>query len=703
MSKCDADWSLAHSRVYTARHLRPVFDPESVAVVGASTDPRKWGHWIARGVLRGKKRRPVYLVNRSGEPILGQRVYRSLQDLPEPVELVIMAVPSAAVGEALDATLDAGVRALLVISAGFAEVGGDGPGRQRELVARMREAGVVLIGPNCLGVVDTTSDFHAAWLAGDGPVPRGPIGLISQSGYLAYDAMLLSGDVGLGISRFASLGNQADITAADVIHSYIEHEATKVIAVYAEDFRDGRGFLEAAEMARDAGKAVIVLAAGASDASARAAQSHTGSMTSDSAVVDAACAAVGAVRVRTPAEMIDIAQVALRSARLRGKRLGIVSDGGGHGVVAADAASVAGFDIPIFSDQLRQRLLETTDRTAGVSNPVDLASSNVDPESFERVIRELAASGEVDAILMSGGFGSWDGDNTELAEQELNSGQRIAQTVKAAGVGLLVHTMMPGSRAATAMREVGAPIFRNVDSAVSSASLLLNTQPTGIPPCVDELPPGDERGYFGARALLNAAGVPLPPAIEVLTVDEAVAAGERLTYPVVLKAAELLHKSDAGGVALGISSADELRIEFERMCGAVSPGPFSVERMITEAGVELVVGCRRNERFGAVLMLGIGGIYTEILGDVAFALAPVSPEQAELLIGQLRGASLLTGSRGRKALAIAAAASTAARLSRLAASRPDIAEIEINPLLVHRDGAIALDARVLLAGASSAG
>ena len=250
----------------TPRDLRPLFDPRSVAVVGASSDPVKWGNRLAQGALRGRHRRPVYLVNRNGGEILGERAYRSPAELPEPPELVVLTVPAAAFEEAAEASLAAGAKALVGISAGLGESGEEGRAREQAVVERVRAAGAVLLGPNCLGVFDAQAELDLGW----SELPAGSIGLISQSGNLALELALLAADYGLGFSRFASLGNQADIEAAELVGAFAEHEPTRVIALYCEDFRDGREFASAAHTAVEAGKPVILLTVGGSDASVRA-------------------------------------------------------------------------------------------------------------------------------------------------------------------------------------------------------------------------------------------------------------------------------------------------------------------------------------------------------------------------------------------------------------------------------------------------
>src|SRR5215218_5967629 len=350
------------------RDLSVLFDPDGVAIVGASDDPVKWGNWLARGALRGEERRPVYLVNRRGGEVLGRPAYRSLDDLPAAPELAVLAVPPAALAPAVDDAIDAGVRALVVITAGEAD-GDAGGARDRALAERARAAGVVLLGPNCLGVFDAGAELD---LVSD-DLPRGAIGLVSQSGNLALEVGMLAADAGLGFSRFVSLGNQADLETAELIDDFRKHEPTRVIAVYCEDFRDGRAFARAAERAVEAGKPVLLLAGGGTPASARAARSHTGALVSDLVAVEAACAAAGIERVSTPKELVDVAVARLGAPPARGRRVGIAADGGGSTVIGADLAAAHGLDLPQVSRQTSSGLQAILPPTAATENPVDLA------------------------------------------------------------------------------------------------------------------------------------------------------------------------------------------------------------------------------------------------------------------------------------------------------------------------------------------
>ena len=675
------------------RDLRPLFEPRSVAIVGASNDPAKWGQWLARDALRGAHRRRIFLVNRRGGEVLGQPSYRSLSELPEPAELVVVAVPTSGFEETVDAALEAGTRAIVAITAGLGETGEDGRRREAAVVARVREAGAVLVGPNCLGVYDAAAELV---LGTEGVVP-GPIGFVSQSGNLGLEVSLLAADVGLGLSRFASVGNQADLDVATVVRALALHESTRVIAAYCEDFRDGREFARAAA---GAGKPVLVLAGGASVAGARAAGSHTGALVSGSSAVDAMCRAAGCLRVRTPRELVELASVLLGPVRPGGKRLAVVSDGGGSAVVAADLAPTFGLELPRLSAELSGRLADVLPAGAGATNPVDFAGAGEqDLRSYERVPRLLMASREVDAVLLTGYLGGYGEASAELREPETDAARSLGRTSSDLAVPVIVQTMYWQSSPARALRELGVPVFRDVEPALRSLARAAGHElapAKGVPDLPEPARPAAGDGYFDARELLAAAGVPFAPARQVTDADGAASAAAALGYPVVLKALGLLHKSDAGGVVLGLEDEAALRAAVAELDARLAPPGYAVERMVAAPGaVELIVGTKQDPRFGPVLIVGLGGLYAEVLRDAAVALAPAEPDHVEELLRGLAGAALLTGARGRAPLAVRAAAEAAAALSRVAAEHPELAEVEVNPLLVTRSAAIGLDARIV--------
>ncbi|MFI5669867.1 acetate--CoA ligase family protein [Streptomyces sp. NPDC051704] len=697
------------------RDLTALFDPGSVAVVGASDDPAKYGHAVASQALRAPGRRPVHLVNRRGGTVLGRTAATSLAAIGEPVELVVISVPGAGFEAAVDDALACGAKAIVGITAGFAEAGPEGLARQQAVADRVRAAGAVLVGPNCLGIADNTTELY---LASDRFAPGG-VALLSQSGNLALELQLRAAPHGLGFSRFVSLGNQADVTLVDLVEDCARHEATSAIAVYAEDFGDGRAFARAAAAA---GKPVVLLTAGRGAASARSAQSHTGALTTSADVVAAACRDAGVELVHTPREMTVVlaALAAGPGTRANGRRTAVFTDGGGHGAIAADAAEDAGLDVPELGARARERLRTVLWEQSAVGNPVDLAGmGEQNPLSYADTVAELLAADEVDAVLMTGYFGGYaasegglggggaaggptggaDGGSV-LGRGEQRAARAIVTHLAAAPKPLVVQSMYPKSPSCRVLAGAGVPVFAATEDAARALAAMTArgaAGPPGLPALPEPAAPLRDTGYHGVRALLDSAGVPFPPAREITDEAGLLAAAEEFEGPYVLKALHVLHKSDAGGVALRLADREALLAAHRDMHARLGAPSYSVEAMadLTD-GIELIVGVNRDPRFGPVALVGLGGVLTETLRDVAFALAPVPARRAEELLLGLRTAALLKGVRGRPPVDVAAAAAVIERVTTVAAAHPEIAELEVNPLLVRPDGALALDARAVL-------
>ncbi|MFI8389063.1 acetate--CoA ligase family protein [Streptomyces sp. NPDC085540] len=688
------------------RDLTALFDPRSVAVVGASNDPAKYGHAVAAQALRAPDRRPVHLVNRRGGSVLGRTAATSLTAVGEPVDLVVISVPGAGFEAAVDEALACGAKAIVAITAGFAEAGPAGLARQRSVAARVRAAGAVLVGPNCLGIADNTTELY---LASDRFAPGG-VALLSQSGNLALELQLRGEPHGLGFSRFVSLGNQADVTLVDLVEDCARHEATSAIAVYAEDFGDGRAFAAAAAAA---GKPVVLLTAGRGTASARSAQSHTGALTTSADVVAAACRDAGVELVRTPREMTVVLAALAAGVRTGGRRTAVFTDGGGHGAVAADAAEDAGLDVPELGGPTQDVLRAVLWEQSSVGNPVDLAGMGEQrPLSYADTVGTLLAADEVDAVLMTGYFGGYAASEgglgggpaggSVLAEGEARAAKEIVAHLAAAPKPLVVQSMYPRSPSCRVLAEAGVPVFAATEDAARALVAMTGrgtaeAEGPGVPPLPPAAAPLADPGYHGVRALLDAAGVPFPAAREITDEAGLLTAAAEFDGPYVLKALHLLHKSDAGGVALRLADREALLAAYRAMHARLGAPAHSVEAMadLTD-GIELIVGVHQDPRFGPIAVVGLGGVLTESLRDVAFALAPVPARRAEALLRGLRSAALLNGVRGRPAVDVAAAAAVIERITTVAAAHPEIAELEVNPLLVRPDGALALDARAVL-------
>ncbi|RZQ62008.1 acetate--CoA ligase family protein [Amycolatopsis suaedae] len=642
-------------------------DPASVAVVGASADPAKWGHWLARGALEGSGRRRVHLVNSRGGEVLGHQVYRRLGELPEVPELVVLAVPATAVHDVAGEALTLGTRGLLVITAGVPDPAG--------LAARVRAAGARLVGPSCLGLYDAQSRLELAW----GRFQPGPLGIVSQSGQVGLELAGLAAAAGVGVSRFVSVGGQADVTLGEMVEGLASHEATRAVVVYAEGFGDGRRLVHTLRRLTEAGKPVVVLTVGASAAGSAAARSHTGALTSTVDVVDAACRAAGAVRVTTPAEAVDVARFLLEAPAAVGDRLAIVGDSGGQGAIGADVAVRAGLRVP--------------------RAPVDLdGAGEKDLTSYARAVGALLRDGEADAVLLTGYFGSYGTDTPELGELELAVADDIGAVVAETGVPVVVHSMGPaGSPAVRALRARGVPVYGTVDAALSAlaAAVRLAAGRGAVPPPVPEprrpLPGG---GYLAARELVASAGVRFPAGVAVTGPADVHPRVTGLRAPYVVKAEWLPHKSDVGGVAVGLADGGAVAEALAGMIARLGPGRYVVEEQdVRPDAVEILVGARWDAAFGPVVLVGAGGTEAELYRDTTVELGPVDTRQALAMLRRLRCYPLLDGWRGRAPLDLVALADTVSAVS-WALVDSGAGEIELNPVRVGADGVVAVDALV---------
>ncbi|WP_051276073.1 acetate--CoA ligase family protein [Marmoricola sp. URHB0036] len=683
--------------------LTALFEPRSIAVVGASSDPAKWGHILSKRALASSSGRPVVLVNRGGIDVLGQPTYASLAQardgLGQPVDLVVLCVPATAFVDTVGQAVAAGARAVVAITAGLAELGAEGALAEAEAVAVARAGGAVLVGPNCLGIADTAAGLQLSHAV----LPAGEVAVLSQSGNLVLDLAALLAERGLGISRFVSLGNQADLTVVDLMRACVDHEGTRAVAIYAEDVIDGRAFVSAARALVEAGKPVVLLSPGRSDAAVRSAVSHTGSMTSPSQVVDAACAAGGVRRVDHVTHLADLLAGLLGPRRMSGRRVAVLTDGGGHGAVAADALTAVGLETPLLEDATRARLRDVLWASSTVTNPVDLAGAgDRDPMNYARAVEALLPGEDVDGVLLTGWFGGYSTEPGGVHDVEIAAAHAIATAAAAQDKPVVVHTIFPTSPTSAVLREAGIPVHRDVDRACAVLAGL-EEHPLAS---YDEEPsvalPVRDPSYDVARELFASAGIAFPAACTVRSRDELPSATTTTGFPLVLKALGQVHKSDGGGVVLGLGDEQSTLAAYDDLVERLAPPAVSVEAMADlGAGVELIVGSVRDRTFGPVLMVGLGGVHAEVLADTACALAPVGVDQARQLVLSLRGAPLLTGFRGSEPVDLDALAAAVSAFSRVAAAHPELSELEINPLLTGPSGTLALDARVVLAQAST--
>jgi acyl-CoA synthetase (NDP forming) len=688
----------------TARDaLGSLFAPASVALVGASADPMKWGGWFTMSLLDQPGRPHVELVARRGGEIRGLRVARSLSELETTPELVVLTIPKAAVDDAVDEALAAGARAIVVVAAGYGEGDEEGALAQERLVTRVRAAGARLLGPNCLGLLDTGTGLNAT----GGAQPPGPVSFASQSGNLALEIGMLLGEEHLGFARFVSVGNQADVTAAEILAGLVDHEPTRVPCAYVEDPVDGRAFVAALRALAEAGKPALVLEAGRSAAGAVAARSHTGALAGSSRVFAAAVRDAGGILVRSPSELVQRAKAIASPRRLAGRRVAVLADGGGHAVVATDLLVEAGFSLPPLAPETASAIAPRLPHSLPV-NPVDLAGAGeMGVASFGDLTAALLADPGLDGVLVSGYFGGYAAYSQDAGAEEERVADDLAAASERTGKPLVIHSMwvpydVPAVRR---LRARGVPLYGRVEDAVQGLDAAVRRPPAPRSAArvlwSGALPHAPT--YVHARAVLADAGLAFADGALARDAAEVRSIAAAIGVPVALKAVaeDLVHKTDAGGVALGLetpdAAADAAGAMLRRLRGHALDGIF-VERMADAGGVDLVVGARRDPRFGPVLLVGVGGVFVEALDDVALALAPADRGHVETLLRALRAWPLLAGARGAAPVDVAAAAAAAVAVGDVVAADERIAEAEVNPLRVTPHGAVALDARIVRAG-----
>ena len=672
------------------------FDPGSVAVLGASNDSSKWGFWLAAGALRGAERRRVYLINATAGSIQGQPTYARLRDLPETPELLVISVPGPTVAGVVAEARENGVRAFLILSARVPHAA--------DLPAAIRPAGARLIGPNSLGIVDSHADLLLAW----GNFIPGSLAVVTQSGQLGTEIATLAARSGLGVSRFASIGGQSDVRAAEVLATLVDDPATAQVALYLESFTGGAALVSALKALRAAGKPTMILTTGASSAGARLARSHTGSMTSAMDTVDAACRAAGAIRLATPGQLVELAGFFASAWLPKDRRIGVLSDSGGQGAIAADTAESWGLDVRELSAGGAGRVSELLPEADHIVNPIDLdGAGEKNLDVYADLAEVLLTDTDIDAVVVSGYFGCYGEDVPDLRDRELAVVDRLGELVAEAKKPVIVHSMSASSPAVTRLWEFGIPAYTSIEAAMRvlaragfyaahSGRLTESLELTG-----PVTPWGT--GYAAARAVIEGAGIPVPAGVTVGSVGpgesrapaEAAKASE-LRPPFALKAGWPAHKTEVGGIVLGLSDLPAVETAYADMVGRLGEGEYILEEMDTrDHVVEILVGGRQDENFGPLVIVAAGGTETELFADTWLELAPVTHTEALDMISRLSCSRLLTGWRGRPAADIDALAEIIVAVSRMVAGNNAIAEIEINPVRVAPDGALAVDALVV--------
>jgi acetate---CoA ligase (ADP-forming) len=699
--------------------LEELFQPESIAVVGASNKPGKVGTTLFRNLLQAGFRGVAYPVNPSSKSVSGVRCYPHVSDLPESPELGVVIVPAPSVAGLVDELGRAGTKGLVIISAGFREVGDAGAALEAEVVRRAAKYRMSIVGPNCFGVINTDPAVSLNATFSENLPPRGNIAFVSQSGALGAGILQYGISERIGFSRFVSVGNRAGIDENDLLRSLGRDEKTKVILLYVESLADGRRFLETAREITEQ-KPVLVIKSGRTAAGERAARSHTGSLAQSGRdqLYDALFEQSGVLRLDTLGDLFRTAKIFSTGLTLDGPRLVILTNSGGPGIVAADAAIRHGLELPALPPETQAELTRRLPSIAAVSNPLDM-TAEVPPEAYRETLETLLASPEIHAALViATPTGTMTGE--AVAQSILDVKATTAKPIVACLFGL---TDLSGE--VRLLEDHGVPSFTFPEEAVQGLGSLARYQAWRTRPrtevrefpvdrtAVRETLERAERSgttllpEYAARSLLEAYGITFPKVAQVTTVEEAARAADTIGYPVVMKVAspDISHKTDVGGVAVGIQDGEMLRAAWQRMqqsLRAAAPTAriegFEVEAQVS-GGKEVLLGVQRDPGFGPIVVFGLGGIYVEVLRDVTFRLAPVRPLSAEHMVRSVKAFPLLRGVRGEPPSDLPALQEAIERVSQLAVELPQVSELDINPLIVRPagKGVVAVDARVVLA------
>jgi acetate---CoA ligase (ADP-forming) len=705
--------------------LDELFRPSSVAVIGASNRPGKVGTSLFRNILQAGFRGVAYPVNPSWKSVSGVRCYPSVSALPEPPELAVVIVPAAGVAEVVEELGKAGTRGLIVISAGFREVGEAGAALEAEVVRRATKYRMELVGPNCFGILNTHPDVSLNATFSESLPPQGNIAFVSQSGALCAGILAYGITQRIGFSRFVSVGNRAGIDENDLLYSLGSDPATKVILLYVESLANGRRFLEAAHEVTEK-KPVLVIKSGRTPAGERAVMSHTGSLAQSGRdqLYDALFEQSGVQRADTLGDLFRTAKIFAADMKLDGPRLAILTNSGGPGIVAADAAIRHGLELPPPTPAAQAELSGRLPSIASISNPLDM-TAEVGPDLIRETLRTLLANPEVDGGLMiatPAGHMTGEAVAQAILDVKATSGKPIVACL---------FGLTDLSREVTFLEERGVPTFTFPEEAVQGLGSLARYQAWRTRPrtSVRSFPVDREAvrsileevrrsgalvmPEYSARSLLEAYGISFPAVVQVSTPDDAVRAASSIGYPVVLKVVspDLPHKTDVGGVVLGIDDTDALRVAWERMRRSLSAhaptahvAGFEVEREVA-GGKEVLIGVQRDPNFGPIIAFGLGGIYVEVLRDVTFRLAPVRTLAARHMVESVKAFPLLSGIRGETPGDLEALQEAIERVSQLAVDLPEVLELDINPLIVRPagQGVVAVDARIVLAPSSRSG
>jgi acetyl coenzyme A synthetase (ADP forming)-like protein len=689
--------------------LETLFAPRGIAVIGASRDETKLGYGVARNLVNSGYRGAIHFINPNADQILGLRCYPSIEAAPDPIDLVVVIVPAALVPQTIESCGRRGIRWAIIVSGGFRETDRAGADLEQQIVAIARRYGLRLIGPNCIGLIDTHLPFNTTFIKS---VPQpGEIAFVSQSGAICQAVIDWGTGMGFGFSRIASLGNQADLSEAEVITALAADPYTRVITMYLEGVKDGVQFKQAVSAAARE-KSIVALKVGRTAAGKRAVSSHTGALAGQETAYDVVFDRYGILRANTTEELFDWARALAWCPPLQGDRVAVLTNAGGPGILAVDAIEASGLRLATLALKTITTLKEFLLPHASFSNPIDMLAS-AGPREYAEALRVLLADAGVDAVLVICVPPPIE-DPTLVAQAVADVGQAATKPVVVAVMGEATVR-----DALKALRAVRLTDYRFPERAASALGALWRyvqwqARPREEPVVFEDVDRAAVSALFAASQQRNwIAGTTATQILAayriggtrealVRSADEAVQWADVGGYPVVLKIAspDIPHKSDIGGVALDLREAEALRAAFERIrakARAANPAAridgATIQPMLRD-GHEVIIGAVRDEQFGPLIMFGAGGVDVEGQRDVAFGLAPLTRQEAERMVEATFAGRRLRGWRGSPPVDREAVIDRVLRLAQLISDFPQVAEVEINPLRVMEGGAVAIDVRI---------
>ncbi|MCE5263095.1 MAG: acetate--CoA ligase family protein [Deltaproteobacteria bacterium] len=704
--------------------LNRLFNPASVAVIGASEVPGKAAERRTRSLIQGGYAGKIFLINPKRDTLFGRKAYPSILDIGEEVDLVMVVVAPKLIPQAVADSVKMHAKGVVIITAGLGETGEEGKRIEAEILRTATAGGAKIIGPNCSGLFSASGGMN---LLGVPPIKKGPLAVIAQSGNIIDSITHYAEMRGVGLSHIISAGNAIGVKFHEYIDYLGQDKGTRAILVYMEGIKDGG---EIVRVAREVSKIkpVVILKVGRSKAGARAAASHTGSLAADDAVVDAAFRQAGIVRVTNVDEMFDVAMSFANMPLPKGNRVAIVSEGGGDNSVAADNAEHFGLEVPVLPQATQERIRPFLLAGMPASNPIDYGgTAEENPDMINKVVEVLMAEPGIDSIYVTGFFGGFkEIIAPHVGELEEKTSRELARLMRQYKKPIAVHSsfaqapfpsmkilsengvlLTPSSeRAARCLAYMAKFAARReeLNRARSLGSLPADVEKART--LISAVKRVGRKNLLETEAweLLTCYGVTLPPARLAKTGDDAAAAAAAIGFPVALKivSPEIIHKSDAGGILLNLADANAVREGFAKVVANASrvsdPGKVqgALVAPMAAKGQECIVGMVRNPQFGPVLMFGLGGIFVEVLKDVSFRVTPPSDLDLEEMILEIKGYPLLGGVRGQKSKDTGILKDLLRRIAQLAADHPEIREVDINPIIVHEQGASVVDARIII-------